>query len=128
MTKIGCSESFWTTLVGKDWEKCGMTKNGHSESFWTTLVGKDWKKYRTRKIEYCLYICYKNVKTRVCKKLSLRVLLAIFMFWCPGCLGVLAAICVSWGKYLPKKADPVKILFSLIYCITEFKKYSSKVH
>ena len=126
MTIIGHSKSFWTMLVGKDWEKCGMTKIGHSESFWTTLVGRDWKKCRT-KIEHCLGICYKNVKTRVCQKLSfyillnniyvlddcflignknvktrvcqklsLYILLALFMFWCPGCSGVLAAICMCW--------------------------------
>ena len=33
--KIGHSQSFWTTLVGKDWEKCEMTKLGHYESFLT---------------------------------------------------------------------------------------------
>ena len=44
MTKIGHSESFCTTLVGKDWEKCGMIKISHSETFWTTLVAKDGEK------------------------------------------------------------------------------------
>ena len=39
--KIGCYESFLTTLVGKDGEKCETIKIGHSESFWTTLVGKE---------------------------------------------------------------------------------------
>ena len=43
MTKIRHSKSFWTTLVGKDWEKCEMAKIGNSELFWTTLVGKDGK-------------------------------------------------------------------------------------
>ena len=36
MAKIGNSESFQTTLVGKDGEKSEMAKIGHSESFWTT--------------------------------------------------------------------------------------------
>ena len=43
MIKIGHSKSFWTTLVGKDGEKCEMIKIGHSKLFWTTLVGKDGK-------------------------------------------------------------------------------------
>ena len=47
MIKIGCSELFWTTLVGQDWEKC---KIGHSKSFWTTLVRKDGGKCRITKI------------------------------------------------------------------------------
>ena len=123
MTIIGHSKSFWTMLVGKDWDKCGMTKNGHSESFWTTLVGKDWKKYRT-KIEHCLYICYKNVKIRMCQKLSFYILLAVFMLWVIGyrlvikmsklecakrylcihylqclCFGVLA-VWMSWLQYV----------------------------
>ena len=49
MTKIRHSESFWTTLVGKDWKKCEMIKIEHSESFWTTLVGKDGKRCRKSK-------------------------------------------------------------------------------
>ena len=71
--KIRCSESFYTILLSKDWEKCGktniahfellkttlvgkdgkkceITKIGYSESFWTTLVGKDWKRCRMTKI------------------------------------------------------------------------------
>ena len=29
-----------TTLVGEDWDKYRTTKIGHSDSFWTTLLGK----------------------------------------------------------------------------------------
>ena len=46
MAKIRHSESFWTTLVGKDWEKCEMIKIEHSESFWTLWwerIGKSVK-------------------------------------------------------------------------------------
>ena len=46
----GHSELFWTTMVGKEWEKCGATKIGHFESFWTTLVIKNGKKNRMTKI------------------------------------------------------------------------------
>ena len=48
--KIEHSKLFWTTLVGKDWEKCEMTKIGCSESFWNTLVEKDWIKCEIIKI------------------------------------------------------------------------------
>ena len=48
--KIEHSKSFWTTLVGKDWEKCEMTKIGCSEWFYTTLVGKDWKMLKWQKL------------------------------------------------------------------------------
>ena len=51
-TKLKHSESFLTTLVGKDGEKCEMIKIGHSESFQTSLVEKDEKRYRTTKIGY----------------------------------------------------------------------------
>ena len=50
--KIGHSQSFWTTLVGKDWKKCKIIKIEHSKSFWTTLVGKDWEKCAITKIEH----------------------------------------------------------------------------
>ena len=50
------------------------------------------------------------------------------------CFGVLA-VWVSWLQYVcpgennsQKKAHSVKIIFSLFYYITEFQKYSSKVH
>ena len=39
MSKIGHSESIWTTPVGKYWKSCKMAKIGHSELFWTTSVG-----------------------------------------------------------------------------------------
>ena len=88
MTEIGYLESSCTTLVGKignsvEQQKMGFLKHfrqlcwekiGKSvESFCTTLVGNDWKKYRTTKIEHCLYICFKNVTSRVCQKLSLHI-------------------------------------------------------
>ena len=50
MSKIGYFESFWTTLVEKDWKKCEKTKIGYSESFWTNLVEKDGKKCEMTKI------------------------------------------------------------------------------
>ena len=34
------SESFLTTLMGKDGKKCEMIKIEHSKSFWNTSVGK----------------------------------------------------------------------------------------
>ena len=37
-------ESSQTTLVGEEWDKYGTTKIEHSDSFWTTLLGKDEKK------------------------------------------------------------------------------------
>ena len=43
MTEIRHSESFWTTLVEKDWKKCKMVKIEHSESFqtsWWEKMGK----------------------------------------------------------------------------------------
>ena len=43
MSKIGHSESIWTTSVGKYWKGGKMAKIGHSELFWTTSVGKYWK-------------------------------------------------------------------------------------
>ena len=43
-TKIMLSESNQTTFGGEDWDKYGTTKIGHSDSFWTTLLGKDEKR------------------------------------------------------------------------------------
>ena len=43
MAKIGHSELFWTTLVGKYWKGWKTAKIGHSESIQTTSVGKYWK-------------------------------------------------------------------------------------
>ena len=43
MSEIGHSESIWTS-VGKYWKSCKMAKIGHSELFWTTSVGKYWEK------------------------------------------------------------------------------------
>ena len=37
MTKIGHSELFWTTLVGKHGKKCEKVLIGHSKSFQITL-------------------------------------------------------------------------------------------
>ena len=50
MVKISHSESFWTTLFGKDWKKSEMIKIEHSTLFWTTLVGRDGKRCRMTKI------------------------------------------------------------------------------
>ena len=32
-TKVGCSESYWANLVGKDWKKSETIKLGHSGKF-----------------------------------------------------------------------------------------------
>ena len=50
MIKIGHSQSFWTTLLGKDGKKCEMIKIGHRESIWKILVGKDREKCKMTKI------------------------------------------------------------------------------
>ena len=42
MGKISCSESIWTTLVGKYWKSCKMAKIGHSESILTL----EWENIR----------------------------------------------------------------------------------
>ena len=53
MSKIDCSESFWTTLVGKDWKKCKLNKIGHSKSFFISLVGKS-----AEQLKLSVYIIY----------------------------------------------------------------------
>ena len=81
MTKIGLWNHlrllWWERLETVEQQKMGIFKHFRPlvgkrlgkvvESFGTTLVGNDWKKYRS------LYICYKNVKNRVCQKLSLHI-------------------------------------------------------
>ena len=71
-------------LVGKDWEKCGMTKNGHSESFWTTLVGKDEKNIGQQKLSIVYVFVIKMSELGCAKKFPFYILLAIFMFWMIG--------------------------------------------
>ena len=53
-SKLGIHSSFQILsnhYAGENEEKNGKIKIGHSESFWTTLVGKDWKMCRMTKIE-----------------------------------------------------------------------------
>ena len=44
MMKIEHSKLFWTTLVGKDWEKCEITKIGPFQIIFDHFGGKRWEK------------------------------------------------------------------------------------
>ena len=65
MGKISCSESIWTTLVGKYWKSCKTAKIGHSKSIQTTFVGKYWKSCKMAKIghsESILTLEWENIR------------------------------------------------------------------
>ena len=48
--KISCSKSIWTILVGKYWENCKTAKIDHSKSIQNTAVGTYWKSCKMAKI------------------------------------------------------------------------------
>ena len=67
MEKIGKSEE-WPKLGVPNhfeqlwWEKWGMTKIEQSESFWITLVGKDWKSAKQPKLGHQIILDHFGVK------------------------------------------------------------------